>query len=79
MEVVSPVTEHTIDDGAKIKLGAKSIEHGTLVGARGRKSCLVYLKRVSAFGWLHGQVNNRVELDILLVGLDRLKGLGKNM
>ncbi len=54
MEVASPVTEHLINNGAKIKLGAMSIKHGTSVDAGGGKSCLVNLKHVSTFGWFHG-------------------------
>ncbi len=54
MEVASSVTEHTVNDGAKIKLGAKRVEHGILVNPGGGESCLVYLKCVSTFRWLHG-------------------------
>ncbi len=74
--MASPVTEHAVNNGAKIKLGTKSVEYGTLVDAKGGKSCLVNLKHMSTFGWLHSQVDDWLELDCLLVNFDRLEGSG---
>ncbi len=76
MEVASPVVKHAFNDGAQIELCTKNIKHSMSINARGCESCLVDLECVSALGWLHGQVNNRVERDGLLVNLDRLEGLG---
>ncbi len=74
--VASPVAKHAVDNGAQIELCTKNIKHSASIDAGGGESCLVNLECVSALGWLHGQVDDWVELDGLLVNLDRVKGLG---
>ncbi len=71
-----PITADAVYNGTQIQLGAKYVKHQVVVNARGRKSGLVYLEGMGAFGQLHHQVNDGVELDGHLVNLDGLKRPG---
>ncbi len=71
-----PITADAVNNGTQIQLGAKYIKHQVAVDARGHKHGLVYLEGMGAFGQLHCQVNDRVELDGHLVNLDGLERPG---
>jgi hypothetical protein len=61
-KVAVPVAEDTVDDSAYVELGAKSVQHGAAVDARGREGHLIGLECVGAFGRFHGRVHDRVKL-----------------
>jgi len=71
--VAGPITKDTIDDGAQIELGAKSVKHHTMIDARGGEDSLVDLEGVGALRRLHCQVDDGVKLDGHLVNLDWLE------
>ena len=74
--MVGPIAEDTIDDGAQIELGAESVEHHTVIDARGGEGSFVDLEGIDVLRRLHCRVNDRVKLDGNLVNLDWLKGPG---
>jgi hypothetical protein len=77
--VSSPVAVHAIDDGTEIELCTEDVKHSMPIDAGADKSCLVNLKCMSMFGWFHGQVDNQLELDSLLVNLDNPRGKEMNI
>jgi len=53
LEVVGPIAEDAIDDGAQIELGAESVEHHTTNNASGGEGSLVDLEGMGMLQWLH--------------------------
>ncbi len=74
--MAGPITKDAVDDGAKIELGANSVEHHTTINARGGEGSLVDLEGVDELWQFHCRVKDGVELDGHLVNLDWLEGPG---
>ncbi len=73
-KMVVPITKDAVNNHAEIELHAKSVEHGAVANTFGGKRSLVDLQCMRVFGRFHGQIYNQVELDSLLVDLNKFKG-----
>jgi hypothetical protein len=73
-EVAVPIAKDAVNNGAQIQLGTKNVKHHAAVNAWHGKNGLVHLKCMCAFRGLHGQIDDRVELDGDLVYLNQLEG-----
>ncbi len=76
MKVAGPITDDTVDNGAQVELGAKSVKLQLTINARGSNGSLVDLEGMGALWRLHSGVNDGVQLGGYLVNLNRLERLG---
>ncbi len=67
-----PIAEDTVDNRTQVELDAKSVKLQSTIDARGGKGSLVNLESIGALRQLHCGVDDGVQLDCYLVGLNGL-------
>jgi hypothetical protein len=74
--VALTIAKDAVNYGAQVELGAKSVEHHSMINARGGEGSLVNLEHKGTLRWLPPGVDNGIELEGHLINLNGLKRQG---